>query len=171
MASITTFACPLAPRSTSTGLLAIARLTAIAGKARHGGVSRLAHPFSAENFHEGEKQNPQVEPERSMIDVPYVEPKTFLPGLRVAAVDLCPAGDARAHLMPAGLLGGIKRQVFDEQGPRAHETHVPAKNVPQLRQLVEAVAAHEAARRCEPLGVGLGLADGIRRVRHRPELV
>src|SRR2546427_506198 len=147
MASITTLACPLAPMRTTVGRLAISRFAAITGEARHGRVSRSVHSFRAENFHEGEKQNPQVEPERSMIHIPHVEPQTFLPGLRVAAVDLRPAGNARAHLMPADLLGGIEREVLDEQGPRADETHVPAKDVPELRQFVEAVAAHQAARR------------------------
>src|SRR5437870_3896444 len=58
-------------------------------------------------------------------------------------------------------------------GPRAHDRHVPAQDVPELRQLVDPRPAHEAprsrhawiVRRSPDRGTGL-----FRVVTHRPEL-
>src|SRR5712691_9891783 len=112
MASITTFACPLAPMRTTAGRLAIAWFAAIAGEARHGRVPRSVHSVRAQDSEGGEAENSQVEPERSVVHVPHVQTQALFPGLRIAAVDLRPPRDSGTHFVPAGLLGRIERQIF-----------------------------------------------------------
>src|SRR5262245_29626724 len=168
--SITTLAWPLAPTMTRKGRLSIAELAAAAGEARHRRVSRAVDAFCAQYAQQRERDDPEVQPERAVVDVPDVEPESVLPGLVVAPVDLCPAGDPGANLVAARLLGRVQGQILDEQRPRADDAHVPAHDVPQLRQLVEAGASQKPAEPRQPLGIGKRPALRVDRVRHGPEL-
>src|SRR5437879_3208127 len=105
-----------------------------------------------------------------MIHVPYVQAQALVPGLRIVAVDLRPTRDPGAHLVSAGLLGGVPRQVFDEQWPRSDEAHVAAKHVPKLRKLIETQAAQPTTRRGESLLVAPRVAAVVSCSRHRAKL-
>ncbi len=71
-----------------------------------------------------------------MLHIPNVQRKLVFPADGVEAVYLGPASDAGAHLMPAGLLWGLQRQVLHQQWARAHRTNVALEHVPQLGQFV-----------------------------------
>ncbi|MDB4917876.1 MAG: hypothetical protein JWM95_5520 [Gemmatimonadetes bacterium] len=106
-----------------------------------------------------------------MIHVPDVIREPAPPVQRVSAMDLRPARDAGSYAVPPGLVGGVQRQIFHQQWPRAHETHVSDEYVEQLRQLIETEAAKRLPQSCQPLIVGKKLVRFTVHVAHRPELV
>src|ERR1700741_4284789 len=108
---MTTFAWPLAPIRTSGAASAIVAFS-IAGEPRHLRMPRRREALGRDDLAGGEPEDLQVERERAMVHVPDVQAQALLPGLRVAPVDLRPAGHAGPHLVLVRLLGGIERQVF-----------------------------------------------------------
>src|SRR6185436_17220709 len=144
--SITTLPCPLAPIRTTSVIAPPA-----SGESRHVRMAGLRQPLGGDDLLHRLPEDPQVEPDGAVIDIPDVEAQALFPGLRVAAVDLRPAGDAGPHFVPARLLGRIEREIFRQERPRADEAHVAAQHIPELRQLVKAVAAQRAAERREAL--------------------
>src|SRR5687768_13272928 len=65
----------------------------------------------------------------------------------VGITDLGPSGDARLDYVTLSVEGDLVRQLLHEGGPlrsRSDETHVPAQDIPQLRDLIQARLAHEA---------------------------
>src|SRR5688572_12213921 len=89
-------------------------------------MSRRAHEFgfgfhvaSGEDFDNREREDFDVQPEADVVNIPHVEFEFPLPADHVAAVDLGPAGDARADLVAAGLRGGISREITRDQRSRA----------------------------------------------------
>src|SRR4029079_19805690 len=87
---------------------------------------------------EGHPDDPRVERERPVVDVPGVEPEALLPGDLVAAHHLRPAGDPGLDGQAPPVLRLVVRDLLDEIRARADEAHLAAQHVPELRQLVEA---------------------------------
>ena len=78
----------------------------------------------------------------------------------VAAADLPEAGESGLHAQAAAVRVLVEAlHLLDRQGPGSHEAHLAAQDVPELRQLVEAVAAEEATERGDARVVG-DLEDG-----------
>src|SRR5258708_24756165 len=121
--------------------------------------------------------NPDVEPERDVLDVVEVVTHLldlFFEAVRIAIPDLRPARDAG----PDRGSKGVERDLLGKQGdvrrrvrPRPDEIHVPAQDVDKLWQLVEPEAAQPLPEPRDPLRVVPGplRAVGGRRP-HRPEL-
>ena len=68
-----------------------------------------------------------------------------IPGDRVPAVHLRPAGDAGEHRQAPPLERCVALQLVRETGPGADQAHLAAHDVDQLRRLVEAEAAKETS--------------------------
>jgi hypothetical protein len=113
-----------------------------------------------------------------VIDIPDIEGQAIVPGQVRAPVDLRPAGDAGQHCVTPPLFHRVARDVSHQQRPRTDEAHLAAKDVDELRQLVETGPADEPG---EPgnrrAGRHLNAAASVRptatgRVAHlhRPEL-
>ena len=111
---------------------------------------------------------------RAVLDVPEVELDPLGPRQRRAAVDLRPAGDPRLDREPAALALGVLLHLHRHGRPRPDDRHLAAQHVPQVRQLVERVAAQQLPDPRDPVvalldrepGAGeLGPAD------HRAQLV
>src|SRR5690606_10394407 len=110
------------------------------------------------------------QPKRLMVHIPDIVAELVLPRQGIAAVNLSPAGKARPHLVAAGLLGVVERQILHQQRARADQAHVALEDVPELRQLVEAGRTQKAAERRKALGIGKKLPGGADRIRHGTEL-
>jgi len=88
-----------------------------------------------------------------MVDVPHIQFEALLPGQLVAALRLRQTGDAGSHLVAPRLMRGVAVEIIGKQRTRPHEAHVPAQDVPQGREFVEAGAAQEASEGGETFGV------------------
>lgn len=108
--------------------------------------------------------------EGEVVDIPHVELELFGPRDGVAAVALCPAGDAWTHVVAAGLLRAVEREVLRQQGARPNEGHVALDHVDELRQLVDRGGTHKAAHTGETLHVGEQSAIGGPLIGHGLEL-
>src|SRR3989454_6071522 len=88
---------------------------------------------------EGQEEDLQVEAEAPALDVVKVVLDPLLDrGLPPPAVDLRPAGDARLHLVAEHVAGHAPSELLDEARAlrgRAHEAHLTAQEVSELRQL------------------------------------
>src|ERR1044071_4888361 len=159
--------------------------TPTGGEARAARVARrplLGRPQDLEHRH---RQDLQIQPQRPVLDVVVVPLDAIAQrGLAAEAVDLGPAGDAGLDAVAVAVAADVGLEQLDELRAlraRAHQRHVAAQDVEELRQLVEgraaqqppdpgaAVDALDAARRAalagaEALGGGVGRA-------HRAELV
>src|SRR5689334_8996104 len=114
----------------------------------HGGVSRLADPFTPPNGSNGEHQNSQVQPDAPMVDVPDVKSKPLLPRQRVAAMHLCPACNPGLHFVPAALERAVAREVLHQQRTRTHQAEFAFQDIPELRKFVEAQPPQNLSQRC-----------------------
>ncbi len=108
-----------------------------------------------------------------MLHVPDVELDPLVPRQCGAAVDLRPAGQARAHLEPPALARRVLLDLVAERRPRPDQAHLSAHDVPELRQLVDGRLAQHAADARDPAvacvdGVAGSLVLGP--VDHRPQL-
>ena len=126
------------------------------------------------------RQDPQIEPERPVGDVPEVLLDSLRPFDLVAPVDLRPAGDAWKDVEPSAVVLAVVRSLLDEIGSRPDEAHLTANDVQELRQLVQARPPQKATATRnsrilghEPEGVlgQLLSASDLDRIRdHRSEL-
>ena len=55
--------------------------------------------------------------------------------------------------MPTHLFWRVSLQVLREQGARSDQAHLPANDVDQFRQFVDAGAPEESSERCQPFSV------------------
>ena len=99
---------------------------------------------------------PYREVVQAMLDVPEVELDPLGPRQRRPAVDLGPAGDPRLDVKPATLALGVLLDLHRQCRPRADDRHLAAHDVPEVRELVERVAAQEVA---EPRDPGISFGD------------
>src|SRR6266852_3493024 len=125
-----------------------------------------------------EQQDLEVQRQRPVLDVVDVIEGAVADRCRATQiVDLGPASEARADPLPFQVTGDVEAVLLVEEGrlrARAHTAHVAFHDVDQLRQLVKARSAQEAAesRGARVAGLrdhGAGLPLGIRD--HRPEFV
>ena len=139
------------------------------GSGRPGFGQRFeVHPLAEQDGPDGARDDAQIEPEAGVLDVPEIE-RQLLRGLElVAAVDLRPAGDARARGRAAG---EVLRQVARQERSGADQRHVADQDVDQLRQLVQPGAAQEPAEARGPLRIRQRRAGGVVGEPHGPELV
>src|SRR4029079_4704877 len=73
----------------------------------------------------------------AVSSAPAGEPDPLGPRERRAAVDLRPAGEARPDLEAPPLAVGLALDLVAERRPGTDHGHVPADDVPELRQLVD----------------------------------
>ena len=83
---------------------------------------------------------------------------------------LRPAADARPHLVAAGLLGRVERQILRQQRPRPNQRHVALQHIDKLRQLVDRRGAHKPPHTRQPLSIRQQLPLRIPIVHHCLEL-
>src|SRR5262249_1240517 len=105
----------------------------------------------AEDAERGRDERAEVERHRAVGD-PFEIVRELL-GHRglVAATNLGEAGQPRADDEPLPVRGQLVRKLLKEaraDRPRADQAHVPAKHVPELRQLVELRGAEAPAEPC-----------------------
>src|SRR5690242_14664137 len=110
------------------------------------GLARVAR---AQQVHDGQPDDAQVEPERPVLDVIEVALHALVK-VRVAPeiVDLRPAGDAGLDEMLLHVAGYLLLEALDELGSlgaRPDDRHVAAQRVEELRQFVEARAPQKGA--------------------------
>src|SRR5689334_9647020 len=109
---------------------------------------------SRQDVPKGERKDAQVEPRRPVFDIEEVVLYPLREIARAAQiVDLRPTGDAGLHEMLLHVTRHAIAKLGDEfgaLGPRTDERHLAAQHVHELRQLVEAEAAQEAAEACRP---------------------
>src|ERR1019366_8392540 len=92
-----------------------------------------------------------VQGQRHVLDVVKVVFQLgdgVLQGVAVLVVDLRPAGDAGPHAVALPVVGNLLVEGFDELGALragAHDGHLALQDVEELRQLVEADGADDAA--------------------------
>jgi len=101
-------------------------------------VLRGGNVGAAEHLARRRGDDLHIEPEAPVVNVRDVEAEPFLELERMSPAHRRPARDARTHVVPALLLGGVRGEVFDQKGTGAHQAHLAAKDVPQLGQLVDA---------------------------------
>ena len=119
-------------------------------------------------------EDPQVEPERTVLDVPDVELDPLLPGDPGATVDLGPAGHAGAQIEPPALTRRVELDLGGQGRARPDDPHLAAQHVDQVGQLVERVATEEPADTRHPGVVGRHRradSDRVGSLPHRPQLV
>ena len=85
-----------------------------------------------------------------VLHVRQVEPNRFLPRQIGPATDLPQTGDARADQQPARTWSVVGLHLVAQRRPRPDDTHVLEQHVEELRELVDAVAAQQAADRRSP---------------------
>src|SRR6266516_2789896 len=108
-----------------------------------------------------------------MLHVPDVQFDPFVPGHARTALYLRPTGDAGPHFESAPLPRRVARDLIRERGAWADEAHVPAEDVPQLRQLVDGKPPQQTAGTRD---ARIALVDGeagalvLRPDLHRPQL-
>lgn len=109
---------------------------------------------------DGLEDDLQIQPKGPIFDVPDVVLDALGDaGVPAEAVDLCPAGDARPHLVFDHVQGHGLAELLHEiwdLGPRADQAHIAPDHVPQLGQLVQAELAQEGADPGTPVVVGRG---------------
>ncbi len=95
----------------------------------------------AQDLDDGQRQRPELQPQRPVVDVVVVESGTVGDrGLPAQPVGLGPAGDPALDAVAVGIAGHLGRKLFDELGPLgpgADQAHVAAQDVEQLGQLVQ----------------------------------
>ena len=129
----------------------------IGGGSRHPPVSPRYSPAPVNARRAVRDEDPQVEPQRGVLDVPEVELDPLVPRQRGAAVDLRPAGDPGQRVEPAPLALVVAVDLDLHGRARADERHLAAQHVDEVRHLVERRAAQP---RAEPRDAVVALVDG-----------
>jgi hypothetical protein len=108
-----------------------------------------------------------------MVDVPHVELDPVCPRQRRATVNLRPAGEPRLDVEAPALVVAVPIDLVPQRRARADQRHVPANDVPELRQLVERQlpeGATDARDACITAVDGKAGSLALRADDHRPEL-
>src|SRR4029450_2233486 len=106
---------------------------------------------TAENHGKGTQYDHEIKPQRAMLQVIKIilQLRAHLVGrVRIALVDLRPAGHARPHDAAQGKVLDFPHIALLQRGrfrSRPDPAHVAAQDVEELRQLVEAAPAQKAA--------------------------
>src|SRR6266496_2742530 len=97
---------------------------------------------------EGSYHDQEIEPGGAVVEVEQVVAELDAGVAEVAAVDLGQAGDAGADAVALLVAGDLALELFDEAGAlgaRADDAHLAAQDVDELRDLVQARLAQQAA--------------------------
>src|SRR5579859_3002280 len=105
----------------------------------------LVQPPAGRHHPDRPCDDPQVERERMVLDVPEVELYPLVPWQRSATVDLSPAGQPGLDRQAAALALGVLLHLDGERRPRADDRHLAPQDVPQVRKLIERVAPEQLA--------------------------
>jgi hypothetical protein len=76
------------------------------------------------------QENPSVDAQAPMVNIPEIEVKSGLPRLRVPSVDLGPARNTGLHVMTPGFFHSIYAKVLHQQRPGPDKAHFAFQNVP-----------------------------------------
>lgn len=113
--------------------------------------------FAQEPPENSEKNDPQVQPNRPVLDVEQVAFDPFFKaGVAPPAMDLGPSRDPRLDLVAQHVAGNLAAKLINKNGAFwswAHQTHIPAQDIPELGKLVQAAAAQKPS---EPSGAVVG---------------
>src|ERR1039457_7346955 len=96
-------------------------------------MARRAYAISPKHLQQRQPQDLGIQPRTPMIHVPHVQFELLFPRKAVASIDLHPPGNTRPHLMTTSLERGVSRQVFEEQRPRADQTHRSEEHTSELQ--------------------------------------
>ena len=111
-----------------------------------GESARAAHR-AGQDAPRGRRADAQVEVDRAVRDVLEVVGELLRPGGLAGHPQLGEAGQARLDHQPLPVLRDLAAQLLEERGPdrpRPDDAHVPAHDVPKLRQLVQVGKAQHA---------------------------
>ena len=99
----------------------------------------------------GARQDPRIEPQRAVLDVPEVELDPLAPGQRGAAVDLRPPGDPGLDASRPRWRGVYCSTWTGSVGRGPTIDISPRSTFHEVGQLVERIAAHEAPEARDPV--------------------
>lgn len=131
----------------------------------------LHDALALQNFPGSHQDDPTIQPERAMIDVPQIEKKSLLPVGGIPSIDLGPTRQAGRNEVATMLLRAISCEVLHEKGPRTHETHLAPQYVEEFRKFIQAGAAHQLAKSREPICIGQELSIGATGIGHCTKFV
>src|SRR5438874_11168789 len=97
---------------------------------------------------EGPGDDHEIEPDGAVVEVEEVVAELDARVAQVAAIDLGEAGDAGADTVPLLVAGNLALELLNEAGAlgaRADDAHLAAQDVDELRDLVQAGLAEQAA--------------------------
>src|ERR687887_2433174 len=159
--------------TTSTRIPAHVNKTVVTGPSLVAPAAGLALVRPREERLRRAREDLQVDPGGAVVDVPAVELDPVLPRQLRATVDLRPARQARLDLEPAALSRRVALDLVGKRRARADQAHLPAQDVPELRDLVEREAAQKAADARDPRVALVDRPAGPLRLGaddHRPQL-
>ena len=84
-------------------------------------MAGLVDAFGLDEFLEGDGDDFQVCHQGYVIHIPDIEFELLCPAEAITTMTLCPARDARTHLMPASLLWGIQGHIPRQQRPWSNQ--------------------------------------------------
>jgi hypothetical protein len=129
-----------------------------------------ADAFAVQDRRQRQPKNFEVEQEALVVNIPDIKFKFLLPCQGIPSIDLCPAGDARANVMPSGLPRIVKRQILHQQWSWTNKTHVPPQHVPEFWQFIQACGSHETPERGQSVCIRQRHALCSRCIRHCTKL-
>src|SRR5438552_5074425 len=84
-------------------------LLSAAHERRHSGVSPWLDALPPDHASQGEPQDPQIQQQAPVVDIPDVQFEFLLPAQLIPAVELRPTGNSRPRLVAAPLKGVVPR--------------------------------------------------------------
>ena len=90
----------------------------------HDSMAGLADVSALQDFHDGNPNYLDVCPERTVVHIPYIQPKLLCPWDGISSMTLSPARNTRANLLPTGLFWRIERQILHQQRPSPYQSHI-----------------------------------------------
>src|SRR5664280_218808 len=112
---------------------------------REVGIVALVSPAPRHDRRHRHQHNAQVAEDRHVLDVLALECQALVEVQGAATVDLHRAGQPGLDRKPEEVLGIVALDQVELLRTRPDQAHVALEHVPQLRDLVEARAAQEAA--------------------------
>ena len=104
----------------------------------------LHHAVVLKHRGNGAEEAFHIQPKAQMLHIPAVQLGLLRDLQFIAAMDLCPAGQARAHIVCMVLVALCQQIILVPQSrPRADDRHITYKDIPQLGQLVQTGLAQE----------------------------
>src|SRR5690606_27639587 len=97
----------------------------------------------------GQSEDPQVEFDRPIVDIPDVELDAFWPGQLISAIDLRPPCHARQRFEPSPLPRTVLLDLVAESRARTDQAHVALEDVDELGQLVDARGPEYPSNSCD----------------------